>query len=428
MSPFSYDVVIIGASFSGLTLAHHLPRSLRILVIDAKPFPGSTVESTGLITTQTYKEFESFFPIKDYITNPISSIAVIDPSYKEWFISSMEEPWIYQTDTRHLVGALADAAPENVEVRTKTVFTGIESEGDTIRVRIRSTGQQEEIIETRFLVGADGSHSAVAKASTLSRNTNFLFGFEQVFFGEAHMGPNPTETIYHFWFGEFSLGYGGWMSPTIVEGRSALRIGLAKLEKDRGDAKRLLQEFVARLLKEGIITIEGEIADPHYTFGSLIPIGGVMKHVSRDNIMLIGDAAGYCGAFAADGIKGSLVSGKESAVLIAKYLESGEVITQNILHTRMRAHGDLLGYYKRQVRYRFVWDQMRRDRTFKAMFNIIRKEQKGFLYQFCDSKDKRRSLAWTVLKVQHIPQLAWYAFLILIDMIARPARKDKKSV
>ncbi len=32
-----FDVCIIGASFSGLTLAHHLPKELKVLVIDAKP-------------------------------------------------------------------------------------------------------------------------------------------------------------------------------------------------------------------------------------------------------------------------------------------------------------------------------------------------------------------------------------------------------
>lgn len=421
----TFDVVIVGASFSGITLAQHLPRHLRILIVDAKPYPGSTVESTGLITTKTYEEFESFFPIKEYITNPISSIAVVAPSYTDWFISSMEEPWIYQTDTRSLVGAMAKQLPDNVEVRVKTVFMGIAEEGERAQVRIRTTGQAEEIIETRFLVGADGSHSAVAKASGLTRHTNFLFGFEQVFFGSAHMGPNPEETIYHFWFGEFSLGYGGWMSPTVVDGRSALRIGLAKLEKDRGDAKRLLQQFVARLLDENIITLEGEIADPHYTFGSLIPIGGVASRISRDNILLIGDAAGYCGAFAADGIKGSLVSGKEAAKLIEAYLENGVTITRNALHRQMDAHGGLLHYYKRQVFYRFVWDQMRRDRSFKAMFDIIKQEQEGFLHQFCDSKDKRRSLSRTVLKFKYIPELIRYAIFIGIDMIARPTRRDK---
>ncbi len=56
-----YDVLIVGASFAGLTLVHHLPRHLRVLVVDAKPLAGASVESTGLITTKTYEEFKTFF-------------------------------------------------------------------------------------------------------------------------------------------------------------------------------------------------------------------------------------------------------------------------------------------------------------------------------------------------------------------------------
>ncbi|MBU0646631.1 FAD-dependent oxidoreductase [Patescibacteria group bacterium] len=95
-----FDVVIVGASFSGLTLAHHLPQQYKVLVIDSKPSAGSTVESTGLITSKTRQEFLSFFPIDDYITNRISSICVVSPNFQDHFISSLDHPWIYQTDTK----------------------------------------------------------------------------------------------------------------------------------------------------------------------------------------------------------------------------------------------------------------------------------------------------------------------------------------
>jgi len=412
-----YDVVIVGASFAGLTLAHHLPGHLRVLVVDAKPAAGSSVESTGLITSKTYDLFKTFFPIDDYITNPISAICVVAPDFKDYFVSQTSEPWIYQTDTKALVRAMADTVPSNVTVKTKTVFMNAVDEDDHVIISLQAQGEPSHQLRCRVLVGADGSHSKVAQVTPeLDQNKSFLFGFERVYFGEVNLGPIPQQTIYHYWFGEFSLGYGGWLSPTVVNGRSAYRIGLAKLMSDRGAASQLLKTFTQRLVDNGTITLEGSIETSEYAFGSLIPIGGVVKRVTHKNRVLIGDAAGYCGAFAADGIKGSLASAKIVARLIPRFLD-GETQALVELPERMNTEFNLIDYYRRQMRYRWIWDQMRRDRSFKAMFAIIAREQETFVEQFCDSKDTHRSLAWTVLKFKYLPLLVQYGCFLVWDKL-----------
>lgn len=411
-----FDVVIIGGSFSGLTLAHHLPRHYKVLVVEAKPAAGATVESTGLITGHTKKEFLSFFDVNKHITNSITAIGVVAPSFDDFFFSHTKDPWIYQTDTRGLMKDLAAKLPSNVTLRTSTVFTGT----DEVFVQLMHMGKKY-FVSCRFLVGADGGHSKVAATvKGLDRNKKFLFGYEQVFFGEVHLGPCPEETIYHFWFGEFSLGYGGWLSPTVLNGRKAFRIGLAKLMKDRGDALDLMKKFTKLLLDRGTITIEGDPLKPDYIFGSHIPIGGMLNRIHHGNVLLIGDAAGFCGAFAADGIKGSVISGKEGAKVIDRFLK-GETGTLKHLKPLMNRHNTLLNYYKKQLRYRMIWDMMKRNRTFTAMYKVIEAEKDHFLEQFCDSKDKRRSLAWTVLKLKHVPKLAVYSWFILMDLMQPPS-------
>jgi len=414
-----FDVVIVGASFAGLTLAYHLPHSLRVLVVDVKPEAGSSVESTGLITTKTYNEFKTFFDIDNYITNEMSAICVTAPNFKDHFISCTDQPWIYQTDTKALIKGLVEVQPDNVEVRMKTVFQGVDNPDTPRVVKIQTNGSESEEVATRFLVGADGCCSKVAKTiSCLDENKRFLFGYEQVYFGRVNLGPDPEATIYHFWFGEFSLGYGGWLSPTEVDGRPAFRIGLAKHERDRGEAKKLTSQFTERLVDEGIVTIDDEVVEPGYVFGSLIPVSGVCERISHNNVLLIGDAAGYCGAFAADGIKGSVVSAKLAARNIGEYLAGGGE-TSIDLHSEMNASHGLIDYYRRQMRYRLLWDTMKSDRTFTAMYRIIEQERETFIDQFCDSKDTRRSLAWTVLKVKHVFRLVKYAWFILIDILKK---------
>jgi len=419
-----FDVVIVGGSFSGLTLAHHLPKHYKVLVVEAKPTAGATVESTGLITEHTRQEFLSFFDVNKHITNNITAIGVVAPSFDDFFFSHTKEPWIYQTDTRGLMKDLAAQLPSNVTLRTSTVFTGadkVAGEGDAAKhavqeVHLMHQGKKYSV-ECKFLVGADGGHSKVASVvHGLDQNKQFLFGYEQVFFGEVHLGPCPEETIYHFWFGEFSLGYGGWLSPTVVNGRKAFRIGLAKLMRDRGDALDLMKKFTKLLLERGTITIEGDPLKPDYIFGSHIPIGGMLKKIHHGNVLLVGDAAGFCGAFAADGIKGSVISGKEGAKVIDRFLKGdGEALKE--MKPAMNKHNNLLNYYKKQLRYRMIWDMMKRNRTFKAMYKVIEGEKDHFLEQFCDSKDKRRSLAWTVLKLKHVPKLTVYSWFILMDLL-----------
>ncbi|MFZ2804373.1 MAG: FAD-dependent monooxygenase [Patescibacteria group bacterium] len=416
--PTDVDVVIVGASFSGLALAHHLPQNLRVLVVDAKPSAGATVESTGLITTKTRQEFLSFLDVDACITNPITSICVVAPNFDDYFVSKTAEPWIYQTDTKGLVKKLAATLPPNVTLLMSTALVGVEGVPNVTAVKLQS-GSTSNTVKTRFLVGADGSRSKVASlVPGLDRNKVFLFGYEQVFFGNVHLGPQPEETIYHFWFGEFSLGYGGWLSPTVVDGKPAFRVGLAKLMKDRGDTTKLMATFLDILLKRGIVTIVGDTAKPDYVFGSMIPIGGELKKIHQANVQLIGDAAGFCGAFAADGIKGSVVSGKEAAKLIPKYL-AGDTSALDGLRDAVNSHDRLMDYYGRQVRYRFIWDLMKHDRTFTAMYDIIEAEKDSFLDQFCDSKDTRKSLSWVVLKPRHAAKLVKYGWYIFLDQFQR---------
>jgi flavin-dependent dehydrogenase len=150
-------------------------------------------------------------------------------------------------------------------------------------------------------------------------------------------------------------------------------------------------------------------------FGHLIPIGGILPKVFDTHTALVGDAAGFCGAFAADGIKGAVVSGKVLGELIPKYL-AGDTSALKQYHARMQTYNKLITYYKKQVFYRLLWNRMKSDRTFHAMFDLVAHQKDSFLYQFCDSKDKQKSLVRVVLKIKNIPQLFIYGWYLFLDL------------
>jgi len=394
----NYDVVIVGGSFAGLTLAHYLPKEYSVLVIDEKNFFGQSVESTGLITQATYDMFASFVDIEKFIPNKITTIGVVDYSYEKFFFSHTEKPWIYSTDTPGLIQHMADTLNRNVQCLVRTRFNKAMVDYAQKRYPVRiSCVRDGKVLNmaARFIVGADGSFSRVAQAMQLSMNKQFLAGFEKVFYGDITFGDHPESTVYHFWFGEFSLGYGGWLSPTVINGKKAFRLGLAKLKKHIREWVKI-NDFVQILTERNIISIEPGGKEILH-FSSLIPIGGPLKQVFNDHTLLLGDAAGLCGAFAADGIKGALVSGKVAGRLIPQFLE-GDTSILKTYYPEINKYQGLMRYYHRQILYRLVWNLMQSNRTFGAMFSLISTQKESFLDQFCDNKDKNKSLARVILK------------------------------
>ncbi len=459
------DIIVVGACFAGLSFGHHISSRYKTVIIDRKTKLNTAIESTGLITQATRDLLADFCQVDAYIPNRITTIGVVSPDYNKYFFSHTDNPWIYSTDTPELVKHLSETLPSHVELRLGAGLLSYEIERDSgdsplshyspvilsgantpeeslshmnregsfgrnpqddklIRQTVAGypivvtylQGGEKKQIRAKFLVGADGSHSLVAKSNpALSRNTRFLAGHEKVFYGDITFGEHPENTIYHFWFGEFSLGYGGWLSPTIINGKKAFRLGLAKLEADAKDLKKI-DEFIKILLEKKIIRIEGDPSKAIFAFGHLIPMGGALKNVYDRHTLLIGDAAGFCGAFAADGIKGAVVSGKVGAELVSEYL-AGEKHALGKYHATIQSHNGLMTYYKKQVLYRFLWDRMKSNRSFHILYDLIAAEKDSFLYQFCDSKDKHKSLMWVVLKIKNVPRLMWYTLSLIADLL-----------
>ena len=410
MKNTTYDIIIIGAGFAGLTLAHHLPPNLKILVVERKNKLDCAYESTGLVTITTKNLLADFLPKLDhFLTNNINTLTLIAPDFKTYFSSSTPKPWIFSTDTPQLIKYMGQNLGPNVTLLTHTLFQKITHHSNqTITLKL-SQNKHSLTIKTRFLVGADGGHSHVAQTANLSQNQRFLFGYEKLFLGEILLGENPHANVYHYWFGEFSLGYGGWLSPTTVNGKKAFRIGLAKLQQNAHNQK--LNLFIQKLTKLKHIKIQSEVN--HYA--GYIPINGPLKNIYRNNVLLIGDAAGFCGAFAADGIKGAIVSAKTAAQLIPKHFESPQKQIFKNFHREMNQSQNIITYFHKQKFYRFIWNQMRHNNTFWALYKTIAHEKKIFIQQFSDAKNSGSSLQKILLKPKILPQLLIYTLHWLKD-------------
>jgi 2-polyprenyl-6-methoxyphenol hydroxylase-like FAD-dependent oxidoreductase len=97
-------------------------------------------------------------------------------------------------------------------VSSGTMFLDATREQDGyMHVRLGGPSEPKEgrIVHTRFLVGADGTHSVVAQRLELERNTHFLAGAEWL----VENVPLDRETFYLVMDHQIAPGYCLWLAP-----------------------------------------------------------------------------------------------------------------------------------------------------------------------------------------------------------------------
>lgn len=407
-----YDVLIVGGSFAGLALAKALPSELRILILDMKKGIGVQVDSTGLIAEPTRQILSEIIDPAPYITHPITQLGVVAPGFERHFVSSTEQSWLHCTDAEALVAAMGAQLGPNVEILSPARFLSATENEGVVTVTFSRAGQKHTV-STRLLVGADGGQSSVARDNPkLSQTETFLAGIEHFVPGHSLLGPTPEQAVAHLWFGEFSLGYGGWFSPTRVNGQPALRIGFATHPSQSKNLAKI-HELVELLERHGYIKTTGKTL---HSFASMIPVQGPLKTIHHDRTLLIGDAAGFCGAFAADGIKGALASALIAAELIPRALE-GELSALGELKDKLESRYHLMSYYKKQLRYRWIWNRLHSDRSFHALYDLVAKDAENFLPNYVRSKEEGKSLTKQLMRFNNAKELMRFGGSLVLDAI-----------
>jgi flavin-dependent dehydrogenase len=293
-----YDLLVIGASFAGLTCARRAAElGLRVGVLERQPWPGHTVHTTGLLV----READALLGAPTALTRRIAGVRLHAPSLRH---VDLDAPGYYfaATDTPALLRWCASEAwRAGADLHFTTPFTGASREPGRITV---NAGQWS----ARYLVGADGARSRVAAAFGLGRNREYLLGIEAEFSGL----PLAEDRLHCFVDSALAPGYIGWMFMGV---NGLTQVGLACRRPHKPD----LAAFLARLAPFadfGAARLLGKR-------GGLIPVGGCVRSFAGDRVLLVGDAAGLVSPLTAGGIHLAFESGARGAELIARQLERG---------------------------------------------------------------------------------------------------------
>lgn len=311
------DLIVIGASFAGLMCARAAAmRGLRTVVIERKPDPGANLRTTGIIVKEAADEID--FPC--HLGRRIPGVRLYDSKHQ---FTDLSSPGYYfvATDTAELLRYLAaQTIRAGAQIRCGERFEGVElvPGGGYL---LRGLG-----LRCRFLVGADGARSKVARALGLGQNKKFLYGIE----AELPLGSNLDPAFLHcFVSARFAPGYIGW----ALAGPKVLQVGLASARQET----LKLEEFT-----RAITPLFGlQTNEPISRRAGSIPCGGLVERFAGPRSLLIGDAAGWVSPLTGGGIEPSLRLGRKAGLAIADYLhgegnDPAEVIRPLLPNYRMK--------------------------------------------------------------------------------------------
>ncbi|WCL47774.1 FAD-dependent monooxygenase [Leptospira sp. GIMC2001] len=307
----SVDVLIVGAGPAGLSLALHLiQKSLdwvpRIIIIEKRIHPRKKL-CGGALSIPAMEVLEN---LQIEPPNDIFSVNEIRVRYGNIGYSLKGKPVlkiVNRASFDHFL--LENIRAKGVKILEDTTFLSAKMNSNGYNVET-SRGR----IDCRTLVGADGSSSLVRKSIGLKYDNTVCRLLEV-------LTPCRKEDEYLFDqkfvdldFRSMRSGMQGyyWDFPSIVNGQRMINRGIfdsrTNTSRVKADLKNILQDS---LLKRGIHLENCDLqGHPLHSWENKIPI-------SRENALLIGDAAGGDPLFG-EGISFALGYGQSAATVIEK--------------------------------------------------------------------------------------------------------------
>jgi len=284
-----YDVVIAGGSVAGLFCAREVASSGHSVLVLEEDYEIGTPEHCGGLVSTSGLEDLGVVPHRKTFDHLIESAEIFAPNGTSFIVNSKKQK-VAEISRRELDKQVAHQAQKmGAEIRVKTSF--LEKTNDGIRTN-------DGMIECKIIVDARGVSSLIQKdrEGILSSAQYEIFadwikkGKVEVYFDQ-----------------EKYPGFFAWIIPSS-EGIG--KVGVA----GRGiNAAETLERFLATKDRFSIIR---KIFAP-------IWIKGPIENFVKENVVIVGDAAGQSKPTTAGGIFSCGLGGVFAGQAISKFLESG---------------------------------------------------------------------------------------------------------
>ncbi|MDG6217966.1 MAG: NAD(P)/FAD-dependent oxidoreductase [Candidatus Thermoplasmatota archaeon] len=341
-----YDVLVVGAGPAGSSAAFSAAKNdAKVLLIDKKKIVGKPVQCAEYIPKLLLNQLDVS---NNCIAQKIKGMKTYTEN-DECFITH-SPGYILHRDIfdKELVKKATDAGS------TLLLHTTCVSKHNN-KILIHENGEKK-FITSKIIIGADGPRSTVG-SFIHSENASFIIGVQ-------HSVPLISDKNYTRVYVN-SRFYGGyaWMFPK----KETANVGFGiKQGTSLVNTNKLLDDFTRFLEKENIVK-----NNPILKTSGLIPVGGFVPSV-KDNILLVGDAAGQTHPITGGGIPQAVICGRIAGETASTAIKENDlsILTEYETQWKNIFSDELQRAKKRRELLENNWDDL--DTIFKKCWITFR--------------------------------------------------------
>jgi len=338
---FDYDVIVVGGGPGGSTAARFCAKAgLKTLLIEKERLPRYK-PCGGCLSTKTVHLLG--FNLTSVIENTIYGSKFTYRSKDPFFIETKDPIAFLVMRDRFDQLLINNALEEGAEILEGEKVTRVEEKGDGVEVEL-AKGKK---FHSRYLIGADGPESMVARSLPLPprrNNGNGIAVESEIPFDSSIHFPQKELQFIHLDFGRIPNGY-GWVFPK----KEYLSIGIGGMFRET--KKMNPRQYFSDFLKGLDYIPKGKTGR---VMGHLLPsFYDEKQKVSQGRFLLVGDAAHLMDPLQGEGIYYAIRSGMLAAEAITEWKKEGIVPSD---YYQKAVYDDLYGNLKWALTFsRFVF-------------------------------------------------------------------------
>lgn len=317
-----YDVVVVGAGPAGVAAAKKCTEAgLSTLVLDKRTFPRRKVCDglMGPIAIDLIEGELGEIPSSVFADPPyIKAIETIVYGIGDFRFED-SSPLLWRKDLDYWM--VQQLKANEVELREGTQFVGLRKMNSHYRLRVE-VGDEVELIEAKYVIGADGVVSRVRAAIYPDLHFRMLSQGMDIWEGEIDTSPDVYREF-------FNPEAGGLLGFSLQRKDGLITVSYVARQRNLSPVVQWCQAVLKKSYGMRIV------GDPVWEGRSMSPDMGAELASGRfvpakGNVLLAGDAAGFM-MWAGEGIGPSFKSGLLAAESIVGALGNGKAADQAYL-------------------------------------------------------------------------------------------------